>query len=178
MIIFNLLHGLWNPEVQCRIHKRSPIVPILDWINPIPSTDIYFKRFIIIFFSHLHLCLLKGLFPVLGYWKNKIKPFMPYSYKYPSTHSDPNLEQFYVFRLFWHRLLWRRKGLFHSGTSLQQREISRSSRVLTICSIHRSLCCLNMAALFVSRYRWKISSFFKYSPFWYWWVFSCTEDFT
>ena len=27
--VTNLLHGLSNPEVQCRIHKGSPIIPIL-----------------------------------------------------------------------------------------------------------------------------------------------------
>ena len=26
---------LWNPEINCRIHKNSPIVPILGRIKPI-----------------------------------------------------------------------------------------------------------------------------------------------
>ena len=30
-----------NPEVQCRIHKGSPIIPILSRINPIPRIDTY-----------------------------------------------------------------------------------------------------------------------------------------
>ena len=37
----NYLHSLWNPEVQCRIHKGSPIIPILTRINPITHIDIY-----------------------------------------------------------------------------------------------------------------------------------------
>ena len=31
----NYLQGLWNPEVQSRIHKGSPIIDILSRINPI-----------------------------------------------------------------------------------------------------------------------------------------------
>ena len=38
----NQLHGLWNPEVQCCIHKVSPI--ILSRINPIPHIDTYFFK--------------------------------------------------------------------------------------------------------------------------------------
>ena len=33
------LHGLRNPEVQCRIQKNSPIILILSRINPIPRID-------------------------------------------------------------------------------------------------------------------------------------------
>ena len=39
---YYLLHGLWNPGVQCRILKGSPI--ILSRINPIPRTDAYFFK--------------------------------------------------------------------------------------------------------------------------------------
>ena len=35
------LHGLWNPETQCRIHKGSAIIPILTQINPIPRIGTY-----------------------------------------------------------------------------------------------------------------------------------------
>ena len=37
-------HGLWNPEVQCHIHKGSPIIPILSRINPIPRTYTYLLK--------------------------------------------------------------------------------------------------------------------------------------
>ena len=53
-----------KPEVQCRIHKGSPIIPILSRINPIPRIDTISARFILILSSHLHLGLPKGLFPV------------------------------------------------------------------------------------------------------------------
>ena len=33
--------SLGNPEVQCRIPKGSPIIPILGRINPIPCIDTY-----------------------------------------------------------------------------------------------------------------------------------------
>ena len=35
------LHDSWNPEFQCRILKDPPIIPILNWINPIPRIDTY-----------------------------------------------------------------------------------------------------------------------------------------
>ena len=38
------LRGLWNTEVQCSIHKSSPIIPILSRINSIPYTGIYFFK--------------------------------------------------------------------------------------------------------------------------------------
>ena len=36
------LYSLWNPEVQCRIHKGFPIIPILGPIIPIPPINTYF----------------------------------------------------------------------------------------------------------------------------------------
>ena len=35
------LHDLRNPEVQCRVHKGSPIISILSRINPITRIDTY-----------------------------------------------------------------------------------------------------------------------------------------
>jgi hypothetical protein len=42
--ISNYLLGLWNPEVQCRIQKGPPIIPILSRINSIPRIDTYFFK--------------------------------------------------------------------------------------------------------------------------------------
>jgi hypothetical protein len=64
MIQYNYLHGLWKPEVQCRIHKGSPIIAILSRINPILRIDTY------IFKVHSNIVLPstprppKGSFPV------------------------------------------------------------------------------------------------------------------
>ena len=43
-ISYNLLLVLWNPEVQCRTHKDSSVIPILSRINPIPRIDTYFFK--------------------------------------------------------------------------------------------------------------------------------------
>ena len=56
--------ALWNPEVQCRNHKGSPIIPILSRINPFPALIPISSRSIPILSSHLRLGLPKGLFPV------------------------------------------------------------------------------------------------------------------
>ena len=44
-----------EPEVQCRIHKRSPIIHIMSRINPIPRIDTYSLRSILILFSHVRI---------------------------------------------------------------------------------------------------------------------------
>ena len=54
ILLTNYLHGLWNPEVQCRIHKDPPINLILSRIYPIPRIDTYFFK---ILSSHLRLGL-------------------------------------------------------------------------------------------------------------------------
>ena len=38
---YNSLPDLWNPVVQCRNHKSSPIIHILSQNNLIPQIDIY-----------------------------------------------------------------------------------------------------------------------------------------
>ena len=38
---FTTWTNLWNQEVQCRIHKDSPIITTLSRINPVPSIGIY-----------------------------------------------------------------------------------------------------------------------------------------
>jgi len=52
-------HILWNPEVQYRIHKSQPTVPILSQINPHPHPISW--RPILSLCSHLRLCLPRGL---------------------------------------------------------------------------------------------------------------------
>jgi hypothetical protein len=36
--------GLWDPDLQCRIHEDSPVFPILSRINPIPYIDTHFFK--------------------------------------------------------------------------------------------------------------------------------------
>ena len=47
----------------CRIHKDSPVIPILSQMNPIPRIDTYFFKVHPNIASHLRLGLPKGLFP-------------------------------------------------------------------------------------------------------------------
>ena len=44
ILLTNELHDLGDPEVQCRIHKGSPIIPTLSQINPIPHIITYFFK--------------------------------------------------------------------------------------------------------------------------------------
>ena len=52
------------PKVQCRIHKGSPKISILNRINPIPRIDTYFFKIHLMLFYHLGLGLLKSFFSV------------------------------------------------------------------------------------------------------------------
>ena len=58
------LYDFWNPEFQCRIHKNSPLIPILRRNNTIPRIDTC------LFKVHSNIVLLstpilpKSLFPV------------------------------------------------------------------------------------------------------------------
>ena len=51
----NQLHGLWDPEVQCLIHKGSPIILILNQIIQFLTLTPTSLRFILILSSHLVL---------------------------------------------------------------------------------------------------------------------------
>ena len=56
----NSLRGLWNPEVQCRNHNGSPIIPILSRINTITRiVTFFYLRSTLILSSHLRLGLPK-----------------------------------------------------------------------------------------------------------------------
>jgi hypothetical protein len=53
---------LWNPKVHYRIHKSSPLAPILSQTNPILTPPLS-PRPIIILSAHLYLYLPSGPFP-------------------------------------------------------------------------------------------------------------------
>ena len=69
-----------NPEVQRRIHKGSPIIPILSRNNLILRIDIYFYKIhsILILSYRLRLGLPNGFFPV-GLPAEILKELLPSS---------------------------------------------------------------------------------------------------
>ena len=69
----SLMDGLWNPEVQCRIHKGSPIIPILSRINPISRIDTY------LFKVHSNIVLPSTPRPPVGLPVRILKALLPSS---------------------------------------------------------------------------------------------------
>ena len=69
--------------------RALKIVPILSRINPIPRTDTYFLRSILILSTHLQLGLLKYLFPV-GISTKILKALLPSSIL-ATCPAHPNL---------------------------------------------------------------------------------------
>jgi hypothetical protein len=54
---------LWNPKIQSRYHKSSPLDPLLNQFNPVHIFSTSCLRLISILSSHLHLGLLSAIFP-------------------------------------------------------------------------------------------------------------------
>jgi hypothetical protein len=44
---------LWNPEVHCRVHKGSPLVPTPSQMNPVHTTPHYFSKIHLLLSAHL-----------------------------------------------------------------------------------------------------------------------------
>ena len=77
LTLVHFLHGLWIPDIQFTINKGSPIISILNRINPIPCINTYFFKI----HSNINfpcLGLPKGLFPV-GLPDKILKTLLPSS---------------------------------------------------------------------------------------------------
>jgi len=57
-----ILRLLWNPKVHFRIHKSSPLIPILSQMKPVPPSHAISIKSILILSSQLRLSLPSGLF--------------------------------------------------------------------------------------------------------------------
>jgi hypothetical protein len=66
---------LWNPKCHYRVHKISPLVPILSQINPIISFHPISLRSILILSAHLRFGLPTGLYPS-GFPTNNLYEFL------------------------------------------------------------------------------------------------------
>ena len=66
--------------MECRIHKGSPVIPILIRINPIPRIDtcLFKIHYNMVLPFHLRLGLPKGLFPA-GVPVKILKALLPIS---------------------------------------------------------------------------------------------------
>jgi hypothetical protein len=80
---------LWNPKVHYRVHKSTPLVPILSQINPVHTTPFYLSM---IYFNIVNLGLPSGLFPS-GFPINILYAFLHTYYNQNTffrTHEDLN----------------------------------------------------------------------------------------
>jgi hypothetical protein len=59
----DLPSNLWNSKVHYRVHRSSPLVPIVSQINPVHTTPSYLSKIHFNIPNHLRLVLPSGLFP-------------------------------------------------------------------------------------------------------------------
>jgi hypothetical protein len=64
-----------EPKVDYRVHKISPLVPIMNETNPVPTTPSYRSEVQHIFSIHLLLSLPSDLFPS-GFHTNNLYGFL------------------------------------------------------------------------------------------------------